>query len=420
MKAKYPIVGLAFVVCIAFGRGAASEPAESPALAKVQLSCVDDDAIGYATFQSHNQKVVSTGQGIFITHIRTRNQAYTAQTWRLSRSTDDGRTFSTVYEAVHATNPAVLETDDADNIYLIRPDFQDGHAYLYRFLAKNEYREPAVTQIPHGSAGKFAMYLDAARKQIYYFAHNNTFHVIGLDGKVRKMTKLCQPGSNALLQYPLLNMDPDGTLHAAWTSQKHGKYLYWDIHHMLSPDAGASWQNLDGEILVPPVKADDSGRAMRITLDDEFDGHTWLSSFVVKEGKVHFLYLAQVDPPRQHYTRFDIATGKRDLDIQPELSGREIRLQGLGGFFATRAGKKGSPLYILVREGDHLAALVSHDNGQTWHDFARGPGSYNVYSIGGAREITPDGHIIGTFTDQRGSNLTPDRKSTVYFFRIKA
>jgi hypothetical protein len=431
MRVNCPIIALPLFVCFALGAVASalagtenaaekSRAESSTGLPEVELSCVDDEAVGYATFQSHNQKVVSNGHGIFTTHIRTRNQAYTAQTWRLSRSTDGGRTFSTVYEAVHATNPAVLETDDADNIYLIRPDFQDGHAYLYRFLAKNEYREPALTQIPHGSAGKFAMYLDRGRKQIYYFAHNNTFHVIGLDGKVRKMSRLCQPGANAVLQYPLLSMDLDGTLHAAWTTQKHGQYLYWDIHHMLSPDAGASWRNLDGEALSPPVKADDSGPAARITLDDEFEFHSWLSSFLVKDGKVHFLYLAQTDPPRQHYTRFDIATGKRDLDIQPELRGREIRLQGLGGFFATRSSQKGSPLYVLLPEKDHIASLVSHDNGQSWHDYAQGKGTFNVYSLGGSREISEDGHILGTFTDQQGSNLTPDRKSKVYFFKIKA
>ncbi len=425
MRVDHPLTVLPLLACFIVPSVAASDgskSAESKDLAKVEISCVDDETVGYATFQSHNQKVISTGRGIFVTHIRTRNQPYTAQTWRLSRSTDGGQTFSTVHEAVHATNPPVLETDEEDNVYLIRPDFQDGHAYLYRFFAKNEYRDPAVTQIPGGSAGKFAMYLDRARKQLYYFAHNNTFHIIGLDGKLRKMTQLCQPGANAGLQYPLLNMDLDGTLHAAWTTQKHGVYLYWDIHHMLSPDGGAGWRNLDGEALSPPVKADDSGPAMRISLDDEFEVHSWLSSFMVKDGKVHFLYLAQMDPPRQHYTRFDVATGKRDLDIQPELMGGKIRLQGLSGFFAAQSGRKGSPLYALGSNGDRVGCLVSHDNGQSWHDFARSEETFKIiYSLGGARElISRDGHIMGTFTDQHGSNLTPDRESKVYFFKIKA
>src|SRR5688572_16395581 len=93
--------------------------------AEIELTLVDDHATGYATFQSHNQKVLSNAHGIFMTHIRSRNEAYTAQQWRLSRSTDGGRTFATVFEDTHATNPAVIESDKDGNVYLIRPDFAD-------------------------------------------------------------------------------------------------------------------------------------------------------------------------------------------------------------------------------------------------------------------------------------------------------
>ena len=47
--------------------------------------------------------------------------------------------------------------------------------YLYRFLATNGYRHPAITRIPNGAAGKFAMVLGQPRGQLCYFAHNNTF-----------------------------------------------------------------------------------------------------------------------------------------------------------------------------------------------------------------------------------------------------
>src|SRR5688572_32987738 len=100
--------------------------------AEIELTLVDDHATGYATFQSHNQKVLANSRGIFMTHIRSRNEAYTAQQWRLSRSTDGGRTFTTVHEATHATNPPVIETDEAANVYLVRPDFSDNNSYLYR------------------------------------------------------------------------------------------------------------------------------------------------------------------------------------------------------------------------------------------------------------------------------------------------
>jgi hypothetical protein len=395
---------------------AAAQDAEEPTPPTFQLVCVDDAAHGYATFQSHNQKVVANQHGIFMTHIRTRNEAYTAQQWRLLRSADDGKSFSILFEATDATNPPVLETDTAGNLYLGRPDFTDGNAYLYRFLAEKEFKDPVITSIPGASAGKYSMFLDGPRGQLYYFAHNGTFNTIGLDGTVRASVQLLKAGEHAVPQYPLLCMDPNGDLHAAWTSQKHDVYMYWDIHHMLSPDAGKTWRTMDGTALSLPVPADDSGPATRITLDDEFDFHTWLCSFTVKDGKAHFFYLAQTDPKRQHYMRYELETGERDVHIHPIWKAKSLQISTFDGFFATAPGK---PLYCVGQHQGHLVCLVSRDNGASWHDYAQSDETFNVYSLGGCRALTSDGHIIGSFTDQGGSNLIPGQESKVHFFKLK-
>lgn len=384
----------------------------------VEVVCVDTEATGYATFQSHNQKVVANSHGIFMAYIRTRNEAYTAQQWRLLRSTDGGRSFSVIYEDTHATNPPVLETDEAGNIYLIRVDFQDGNAYLYRFLAEKDFQEPLISVVPQGAAGKYAMRYDPSRKQLYFFSHNNTFHVIGLDGTVHKSCTLLQQGPHAVLQYPYLDVGQDGMLHAAWTTQKHDVYLYYDIHHMCSPDGGKTWRNLDGAPLTTPVVADDTGPAMCITWDDEFENHTWLSSVRVKNGKLHFVYLAQRTPSRQHYMRYDIAAAKRDMDLQPEFAGGMIRLSGLDGFFAARSGKSDSPLFCVMQDAGRIACLVSRDNGGSWQDFARSTQAFRPYAIGGYREITEEGHVIGSFTEQGSPDILA-RDTKVFFFRIK-
>src|SRR5690349_80999 len=78
--------------------------ARDAGLTRIELTCVDPAATGYGTFQSHNQKVVANRRGYFMTHIRTRNEAYTAQQWRLSWSRDGGRSFETLYQDTHATN----------------------------------------------------------------------------------------------------------------------------------------------------------------------------------------------------------------------------------------------------------------------------------------------------------------------------
>jgi len=382
----------------------------------IELICIDPESTHYGTFQSHNQKVVSNAHGIFTTHIRSRNEPYTAQQWRLSRSTNGGRTFATVYEATHATNPPVLETDEGANIYLVRPDFGDGHAYLYRFLAAEDYADAHVSRIPNGSAGKFCMSIDQARERLYYFAHNNTFHTLDLAGNLLRSVNLLKPGANAVLQYPLLYLTPRGVLHAAWTTQKHGVYLYWDIHHMLSEDAGESWRTMDGKPVDVPVVADNGGAATLVSLPDEFEAHTWLSSFLCKGGKVHMLYLAQTDPPRQHYVRYDVVTGDREVDLQPEFRGETFALQGLDGFFASAPHDPASALYCVVASSGRIGCLISRDNGSTWHDYALSVPVEQPYSIGGCRQITADGYVIGTFTS---TPSVADAPSQVWFLRIK-
>ena len=162
---------------------------------------------------------------------------------------------------------------------------------------------------------------------------------------------------------------------------------------------------------------DDTGPTDRITLDDEFEIHSWLSNLIVKDGKAHFAYAAQAESWRQHYVRYDLATAARDVDLYPTFEGEEIRLASLDGFFASRAGLPEAPLYYVSSAGGRLGCLASDDNGETWYDYAVSEESWNPYSIGGARELTADGAIVGTFTDFR---LADGRDvSQVHFFRIQ-
>ncbi|NLC57217.1 MAG: hypothetical protein GX774_10300 [Armatimonadetes bacterium] len=390
-----------------------------PGLTTVETVCVDREATGYATFQSHNQKVVSNRNGLFMAYLRSRNEAYTAQQWRLVRSTDGGKHWTTLYEATHATNPPALETDAQGNLYLVRPDFLDGHAYLYRFHAASGYREPLVSRIANGAAGKFALCLDPIRRQLYYFAHNDTFHVVGLDGSVRRSYRILQPGTHAILQYPHLSLDRDGTLYAAWTTQKHGVYLYWDIHYMRSRDGGQSWQKLDGTSLSLPVVADNTGPAEGIIREDEYPVHTWLSSFLVRAGKLHFVYQAWTQPARQYYLRYDLATGQREVEHSPEWGGETIRVAGLDGFLASSAAAPNAPLYVVHNQNGRIACLVSHDHGVTWRDHALSRQRFGPYAISGCREITADGYLIGAFTDRGASTDDILARCPVYFIKIR-
>ena len=400
----------AAVVCLWTAGRAGAETA------KVELTLVDGQATGYATFQSHNQKVLANAGGIFMTHIRSRNEAFNAQQWRLSRSTDAGKTFATVFEATHATNPPVIETDEAGNVYLVRPDFSDNHSYLYLFLRADDYQNPRESKVPGSGSGKFAMAYDASRKQLYYASQNHTFHTLALDGTLKSSATLLAAGTHALLQYPLLQLDESNALHYAWTTQKHGVYMYWDIHSMRSPDGGQTWRTMAGAALTAPIVCDDTGPTDRVSLDDEFDVHTWLASFVVRSGKAHYFYVAQHTPWRTHYVRYDLASGKRDVHLSPTFKGERIELIGMDGFFAASP----TTLYCVSHTPDgRIGCLASDDNGATWRDHAVSDDRFEkMYALGGCRAVTPDGFIIGSFTDSLASPAESVSTSKVYFVKI--
>ncbi len=409
---------MAVVMAASQAHGAAPAPPAGPAtqLDTVEVTLVDGRACGYGTFQSHNQKVVSNANGIFITYLREDNEKDPDKPniWRLMRSVDGGKTFSVVYEGRNGCRAPCIETDQRANLYLAHPEYGSGETrrkefHFYRFSAARKYKAPGIAVFGDvGCAAKYAMAHDAKRRRFYIATQYGQLLTVGDSGKlIAKRTVLKNPGPRAGTQYPLLQVDRRGRLHHAWTTVKRGAPIYWDIHYMLSPD-GATWWNLEREKLNCPIIPDDSGPTLRVSLDDEFESNTWLSSFMAKAGKVHFIYHAHTKPGRQHYMRYDIATGRRDVHLQPKLKAETITLSGTSGFFASRSARPDSPLYCVIQDRGHIACLASHDNGSTWRDHARSKAGFGPYALGGCRELTADGSIIGSFT----------QGGRVYFLRI--
>ena len=399
------------------------------ALARIELVCVDPDVKTYSgTFHSHNQKVVQNARGVFMTHVRTRTLRYEKQEWRLSWSKDGGETFTILFSDTHATSPGALETDREGNIYMGRPDFADKNAYLYRFFASENYRRPHISVIPNGAGGKYAMMLDEKRRQIYWICHNRNFSRLDMEGKVLFSDYIFAAKSTAVIGYPHLSLDPEGVLHAAWTTvmvpaPRPVLPIYWDIHYMQSADGGITWRTMAGKPITLPVPADNTGPTERIIRDDEYGVSNWLANMAVKNGKAHFLYLHKSQPPRQNYRRYDLATQKIDADQQPRFKGQTLSITS-DGFFATRRNDPRSPLFCVAKDSEQprLACLVSYDNGKSWQDYAVSDNLKAPYATGGCREITADGWVIGSCTDM----IEPWRAGTeadnakVYFLRIRA
>jgi hypothetical protein len=420
--------GICVVGCVAsLVCGPVAANAENAAPFPIELTLVDDGAIAFATFQSHNQKVVSNEHGVFITYIHKSNSDYTAQQWRLAKSTDGGKSFTTIHEATNATSAPAMETDRHGGLYLGHPDFVDGNAYLIRFLEPGNQLSAATTELTGGSAGKYCLLLDEPRQQLYWFAHNNTFFTVGMDGAVRSKVELLRAGPHAYLQYPHLSLDSVGQLFAAWTTSKvvaSGESIYHDVHAMKSPDGGKTWQALDGKPIELPAVADDAGPATLISRTDEFDVHTWLSAFMAKDEKLHFVYWAKTEPERQWYIRYNTATGKREIERESIFQPKAAQKPNDSGVFVADRKEPGSRLYFVstIDNRSRLSCLVSDDNGYSWHEHARCEQAFpeRVYSISAAREPTSTGAIIGTFTIVKGEPKTyqDDNSGRVYFFRI--
>lgn len=395
-------------------------------LPEIKLTCLDDQVLHGATFQSNNQKIVFNRRGIFLAYLKSRNAEYTANTWRLMWSRDGGSTFEVLASDTGATNPPVLETDESDNLYLGRVDWTIGDAFVDRFTAADDYRTRTTTTLPKGAAGKYAMAWDTTRRQVCFFSHNNRFFQVAEDGKLISAVDLLKPGPNAVLQYPSLCFDERGDLTAAWTTvkvgDKPGTHVYWDIHAMKSHNGGTTWQTLAGTELTPPFVSDDTGPADRLTLDDEFTVTTWLAGMLARHGKLHAIYQTQSKPARYTYLRRELATGREDLRHSPEFKGETLSLNGLDGVLISRRADANAPLFAIVRDiaSPRLAALRSDDQGTTWHDHAASLLVTAPYAVGGCRELTPDGRAIGLFTDAIEPNKDPVGKSKLYFYQFNA
>ena len=412
---------------------------------------IEPCAAFYAVFQSHNQKVVSNRHGIFLSYLHHQAPDFDANEWRLLWSKDGGQTFTVLAQGTDATNPPLLETDADGNLYLVVSHFAGAPPFfgtLYRFLAAHHYKHPTRTPFAplsappnQSSVGKWAMVYHRALHRLHVLDGLGRLWTLDEQGQTLASQVLFDPSStnesitNRVFEYPHLALDELGGLHVAWTTQDEGPApaLYSDIRYMRSFDQGQTWRRMDGTIETVPGPAGQLGDG--IVAAGEIGHGTWLASFRARHGKLHFFY--QYAPLGQtHYVRYDLASGQNRLDLLAPA----FNLFGLDGFFAARSSEPGTPLYCVGTANDgsgRIACLSSDDEGATWYDYAllaavAAPQSCETgasvfamipYSVGGAREISGDGRIFGTFMD----NVFPyDPKNgvanhfPVYFFEIQA
>ena len=132
------------------------------------ITTVDAEVTGYGTFQSHNQKVVSTRFGMFMTYVKT---PFEGALWRLLRSVDGGSNFRMIWEAVNSTHPPAIEAAADGTLYLVHGDQTTSAAYVYRLSPLTSFAPELLATIDGAHAQKFSLLLDEARGQMYYAAY---------------------------------------------------------------------------------------------------------------------------------------------------------------------------------------------------------------------------------------------------------
>jgi hypothetical protein len=398
------------------------------ALAPV-ITTVDAEVTGYGTFQSHNQKVVSTGYGIFMTYAKT---PFDGAVWRLVRSVDGGRSFQVTWEAVNSTHPPAIEAAADGTLYLAHGDQATGDAYFYRLSPLTSFAPEPLAVIAGAHAQKFALLLDEGRGRLYYAAYLGAhlrFLTLDLRGMVGADYLLTGGEQIATPSYPHMVLS-DGMLYVAWSTDKIGGDIndYYSIHAVGSADGGVTWQNLTGHKLIAPFVGDQGGTTTEITRRWERPCTTWLTGFAVTRRKAHFFYLASPNASVRgcalarnmvRYQRVDLAKGVREDDTR-EFVPDGVRFDNssgyfINGFFAT--SPRDETLFLTSQTADNrLAIVASADEGTTWRLVAQTePLRDHLYAIGGQRQTTAEGMVLGAFTDD---SLQPTEvPSAVRFFQ---
>jgi len=397
----------------------------------VEVILVDPEPYG-STFQSHNQKVVANDHGIFVTYYA--GGSWPAGYYRLARSVDGGRNFTTIYQYANAVNIAPMETDEHDNIYLAYGATDGAGLNFLRFSPANGFAEPVFVRthaVPLGA--KIAMAYDRARQQFYVASQWGAVFTLDKSGNLLRNQSVFGSVNGHVAAYPHLMVDSSGVLHFADTTALAGDCIpYVTIRYLRSADGGATWTKMDGTALSLPTSPAPDGPSDMINLPDEVSPYSsWLANFHVKDGKAHFIYAATNpwDPEclglttplveRQHYMRFNAGTGVREIDSWAETGGwcgGGTCIYPNSGLLASDVNDPAGPLYGVAGDSmSQLTSLVSLDNGSTWKFHASSaPRSFYGYAVGGCRTLAPGGNIIGTFSagDANGD-------WHVYFFAMR-
>ena len=400
--AAFPRLGQAWALAWVFLVAWASPVAGAVPMTFTKLDDLPGEPNTDVTFQSHNQKVVSNGYGIFVTSGDAGGNVPMA----LWRSTNGGQSFTSVYQRNLYVNPPTIEAAKDGNIYLIYPETDNKRTCFQKFSSSNGFSSPILTKTytQAYSSGKFATAYDPQRRVFYHATQGGYVYGINEAGAVTSVSKqVFQKGSNSKPSYPHLFVDDTDDIHYAMTTADlvDDGSPYQTIRYLKSTDGGwGNWKTMSGAGVGTPTTTDVGGPATMINYSNEVDHNTWLANMHEKGGKLHFAYKNRSNGAMR-YLRFDEATGAREITTD-SWSGGSWRINSVAAAFASDPDDHTSPLFAVggngegSGDGNRLVALVSYDNGTTWSDHSRSGWYGRLSDPGTARAVTADGKVIGS------------------------
>ena len=379
-------------------------------------------------FQSHNQKIAWTANGLFRS-----GQTQTGTTREIiERSTDAGANWTTIYDIGFDNRPATVEADEDANVYVIYPEPSNSRTRFLKFSRSNNYAAPvvSVTHTQAYSASKFASAYDRVRQRLYHATQWGYVFTFDKSGNFVRGQQVFTSGSGAGPSYPHLFVDEFAVVHYAMTTADDNAYIpYQTIRYLKSLDGGQTWKAMDGTAVTIPTTCASNGPSTMINLSGELNYQMWLANMHAKNGKVHFAYQTRNpsnpagvgNPPtitaHMHYMRFNGTTGVREIDSSPNgegWTGDTLRINHYSASFASDPNNSSGALYAAGIDGTRLNALVSYDNGTSWHDYARSNSFGTLTDPGLARAVAPDGKVIGCIA------TSSPQWATVNYFSLPA
>ena len=430
--------------------------AAAHSLVVTKLGSSTGDASGYNTFGPWDQHVVFDGSyGIFAVVHTTQNEeddpGCHCGYFEVMRSTDNGSTWTAVYNSqnngIEVQDPAI-DADASGDLYVTGNLYNASVAgtwqtYLWKFTA-GSFSSPTRVLLNYG-ASKYSMIYDPAHNEVDFglWEWDGRPDFLAVDASTLTVATTailfhgrvapCCASDYDQVEYPNLSIGPNGQVLFGWATlddvlwkNGSGTQNYYDARFLVTTDGGATWDGPNGQVTLPIYGSDSNSYDIVNTSDpNEFEPHgsssykgNWnmLDTLLWNDNGVAAAYGGFIPQDHASFGYLDWSTqtwiNRTDAQKTAEGDACELAQQSDGGL-SQNASYTGA-IYRMCHssDGSHVLAMVSTDDGATWHTLAKSTWSTTdgwLY-LDPSHVVGPNGELGAVFTV-----ITSSTSSDVYF-----